>query len=312
MNDGELFQPFVSFRESNNSLSFRAAPKIVPDGALTRGSSLLLLIHGYNDSMDGASDSYTAWRALQQSLGGISLDLNVAGVYWPGSNFENFLVYMQAIGKATETARRLAGLLREKASAFGVLRVRIVTHSLGGRLLFELLRELNDHPSSVSIESFVVMAAAVPTFMLQSPDSSHNRPLRVALDAAIDRRFRSLYSRHDWIVGPAIRLGETLRGEGWFPVALGSRKWSGPTAIGEPRLTQEEISGATHGSYWPSLNDLRESHALAAATSVRQFLQIGPTARDTPSRDLDSRDEAAPRETIASRATPSRAVPTRS
>ena len=307
MTDDELFQPFVSFRESNNTIGFSAQPRIAPQGGLTRSSLLLLLIHGFNNTMEGATESYSGWRDLQQALGGINEGINVAAVYWPASNFENFAVYMQTIGKATESARRLADVLREKANAFGLLRVRVVTHSLGGRLLLELIRELNDNPSPrLQIESFVVMAAAVPTFMLQPADASHNRPLRVALDAAMNRRFRSLFSRHDWVVGWVFRLGETLRGEGLLAVSLGSREWTGPSAIAPPRLTQQEISGASHGDYWPSRNNLMESHGVAAGKSIRELLQVGPAPREIAARDLDARDTPSPRDTAAGRTTPSR------
>src|SRR5438874_544528 len=123
------FGPYVSFRAGENSADFAPA-KSVPENALTRSSSLLLLIHGYNNNMTAASESYDAWVALQKDLGGIP-GRNVVAIYWPGSNWENFAFYMQAVHKSQTAAQKLAEVLRKAADDFGILRIRIVAHSLG-------------------------------------------------------------------------------------------------------------------------------------------------------------------------------------
>lgn len=294
------FEPFIAFRDVNtDSLRFLDRPKLQPDNALTRGSSLLLLIHGFNNSVEGASGSYSGWRSLQEQLGGIA-GVNLAGVYWPGSNWENFAVYMQAIGQAEETAQRLARVLHEAAAAFGILRVRVVTHSLGARLTLELLHQLRkDADPRIRLERFVVMAAAVPTRFL-----TPGRPMRQSLEL-LHTPFFSLYSPDDAVLRIAFRLGESLRGEGFFPVALGHDRWGGGSAIAAPQLTQTRNVGAGHSDYWFGSEGESRARALQAGRLAREFLGLGLVERDTPVRDLAPRSADASRD-IGTRETPSR------
>lgn len=290
-----VFEPYVSFRDvTKNDLAFISPPIVQPTGALTRGTNLLLLIHGYNNTVDDAATAYRGWRSLQDELGGIH-GMSVVGVYWPGSNWESFAVYMQAITKAESTAIKLAGTLRAAAASFGMLRVRIVTHSLGSRLTMELLHQLRKHADPrLHIERFVVMAAAVPTRYL-----TPRHVLRDALDA-LRTPFRSLYSEHDKVLQYAFRLGESLRGEGFFPTALGHAEWRGARAIGQPQLTQERIRDAGHGDYWHANEQARQ-----AARAARDFLQLGIIERALPTRDFTGRESDTTRETLG-RETPTR------
>ena len=288
------FEPYISFRDvTKNDLSFVSPPIVQPASALTRGTNLLLLIHGYNNSVGNAADAYAGWLSLQEELGGIGI--NVVGVYWPGSNWESFAVYMQAISKAEATAQKLATALRAAAASFGTLRIRIVTHSLGSRLTMELLHQLRRNPDPrLTVERFVVMAAAVPTRYL-----TPRHVLRDALDQ-LRTPFRSLYSESDKVLGYAFRLGESLRGEGFFPTALGHEEWRGARAISQPQLTQERIRGAGHGDYWHANDQARQ-----AARSARSFLDLGSVARDLPGRDILSRNAEVARD-VAGRETPTR------
>lgn len=273
--------PYISFRAvGENSLSFIDPPDINPAGALTASTSILLLIHGYNNTIDGASSSYGGWRGIQQGLGGLG-SLHVVHVFWPGSNWESFAVYMQAIFKAREAAKRLARELRAAAARLGLLRVRIVTHSLGSRLTVHLIEELQSNPDPrVQLEAFVLMAAAVPTRLL-APGTD----VRKALDRG-SMPFRSYYSEADTVLRRAFRLGESLAGQGFFPVALGAAEWRGTSAIATPRLTQERNTDGKHGDYWWGEQDpQRRERAIRVGTSVRGFLGIGAPARSTPVRE---------------------------
>lgn len=291
-------QPYLSLRDvTKNTLNFIDPADIQPGGALTAGTNLLLLIHGYNNTVDAASGSYAGWRAIQQELGGLP-GLNVVHVFWPGSNWENFAVYMQAVFRAREAAKRLAGELRKAATGFGLLRVRIVTHSLGARLAVHLVDELQSQPDlRVQLEALVVMAAAVPTRLL-APGTN----VRKALDRSTTP-FRSFYSESDSVLRIAFRLGESLAGQGFFPVALGHEQWRGSSAIAAPRLTQEQNRDAGHSDYWSGENDpARRARAVRVATSIRAFLGLGNVARELPQRERTARSTEEPRQ-VTGRAT---------
>lgn len=288
-------QPYISLRDvTKNALSFIDPADIQPGGALTAGTNLLLLIHGYNNTVDAASSSYAGWRGIQQDLGGLGA-LNVVHVFWPGSNWENFAVYMQAIFRAREAARRLAGELRRAAAGFGLLRVRIVTHSLGARLAVHLIDELQSQPNlRVQLEAFVVMAAAVPTRLL-APGTN----VRNALDRSMVP-FRSFFSESDSVLRIAFRLGESLAGQGFFPVALGHEQWRGSSAIAAPRLTQEQNQGAGHGDYWFGGNDsARRARAIRVGTSIRAFFGLGNVPRQLPQRERIARSTEGARDVSA-------------
>jgi pimeloyl-ACP methyl ester carboxylesterase len=289
-------QPYIALRDvTKNALSFIDPPDIQPAGALTARTNLLLLIHGFNNKVDVASASYAGWGAIQRQLGGVGA-INVVHVFWPGSNWESFAVYMQAIFEAREAAKRLARALRAAAASFGLLRVRIVTHSLGARVAVHLVHELQGD-LRVQLAGLVVMAAAVPTRLL-APGTD----VRMSLDRALTP-VRSLFSEDDQVLRIAFRLGESLAGQGFFPVALGHEQWRGASAIAAPRLTQERNTGAGHSDYWSGGDDAAaRARATRAGVSARSFLGLGSVDRDTPERDLTARSTAGTR-TVAGRET---------
>ncbi|HJQ35837.1 MAG TPA: alpha/beta hydrolase [Thermoanaerobaculia bacterium] len=278
------FEPYISFRKvSANSLDLIDPPVQQPSNALTRGTNLLLLIHGYNSSVAGASESYTGWQSLQNELGGIA-NANVVGVYWPGSNWESVLVYLQAIGKAEQTAQRLARALHAAAAGFGVLRLSILTHSLGARVTLNLVERLQkDANPRIQLERFVVMAAAFPTRFL-----SPGRPIRQSLDQA-RTPFLNLYSEADAVLHYAFPLAESIHGSGFFPTALGRTKWTGGSAITAPQLTQQENTGSGHTTYWYGETGAARASALRAGRLARGYLGLGAVARETPTRDTPTR-----------------------
>lgn len=293
-------EPFVAFRDpERNTLAFLPAARQQPSGALTAGTNLLLLVHGYNDPIADAAQSYRAWKQLQVDLGGIPLR-NVVAVYWPGSNWERFAVYIQAVSTAKEAARRLATELRHAAAGIGLLRVRIVAHSLGSRLVVEMMEELREQAEPrLVVERLVVMAAAVPTRRL-----APGQVLRDGLDGT-GVSFLSLFSGDDSVLRFAFPIGESLAGGGFFPVALGRRRWQGGEAIGAPRLTQDEVVGAGHGDYWGGKESTRDRAGRAARVS-REFLNLGTAPRVLSSRATPERPTVDSRVTTPARSTPIR------
>lgn len=307
-----FFEPSVSFRKQPKGGDVDAA-LLQPSSALTSGTSVLLLIHGYNVDQFDASDSYNGWTTRQNEIG--RLNANVVGVYWPGDRGSsnallNAIFYMQALPKAEATAPFLAAALRRAANLLGTLRVRIIAHSLGARVTLELLDELNKHPQpNLVVEKFVVMAAAVSTRRL-----GPSKPFRAVLELPTMSGFMSLFSEVDPVLRFAFGPGEALGEHELFVTALGHERWTGGSAIGEPRLLQSRIDGAHHGDYWTGDETNADSvrRAATAARLARQFLDLGPMARlvasvTTPARVTEPRRESNARVT-ATRAIPGRAV----
>jgi len=308
-----FFEPFVSFRKQPKGGDIDAA-LLQPSSALTSGTSVLLLIHGYNVDQFDASDSYNGWTTRQNEIG--RLNANVVGVYWPGDRGSsnallNAIFYMQALPKAEATAPFLAVALRRAANLLGTLRVRIIAHSLGARVTMELLDDLNKHPQpNLVVEKFVVMAAAVATRRL-----GPSQPFRAVLELPTMSGFMSLFSEVDPVLRFAFRPGEALGGGGLFVTALGHERWTGGGAIGEPRLLQNRIEGAHHGDYWAGneKDPAAVARAAKAARFARQFLDLGPMARlaasvTTPARTTESPRDLDGRATAPARTTASRAV----
>ena len=222
-----LFQPYISYRQGTGTQIRN--PGLQQPGATLNQSSLLLLIHGYNNTQAEASASYSLFSTLQNQLGTVTA--NLAGVYWPGSNWEGAAYYMQAIGQSLKVAPDLANDLYRAAQARKYLKIDIIAHSLGCRLALETIKQLliikNTDPSlgGLVIGQVVFMAGAVPTAYLE--DINKLRPALSAFNSTL-----SLYSQDDMVLHWAFPVGESLAGEGFFPVALGRKNWSGGSAFG--------------------------------------------------------------------------------
>jgi pimeloyl-ACP methyl ester carboxylesterase len=285
-----ILDPFISFRNETIPSGGLQTPLTSPPTAL-HGMSVLLLIHGYNNNVEDASDSYAQWLRLQDKIAPVSA--NVVAVYWPGDNWEGGAYYVQALPKAKETATGLANVLLSAATSFGApLRVTIVAHSLGARIAYELVSRLQG--SAVFFERIAVMAAAVTTRSI-----TNGAILRLPLDHA-STALMSLYSEADKVLRFAFPLGETVAGEGFFPTALGRTKWSGGGSMPATQLLQQDVNGSGHGDYWRATGTAGDVPRL-----LRAFLPIGGVAprqtllgRAVPERDQDTRMPLA-RETIA-------------
>jgi pimeloyl-ACP methyl ester carboxylesterase len=232
-----LFTPHITFRSGNNS-GFRLAQEQQPPGTLDRATDIVLLVHGFANSETDASERFSKFKELIGEPG-----RQVVGVFWPGSNWSGPAFYMTSIGRADESAVRLAGALRNAAVGRVRLRVCIVAHSMGCRLTLRLVQELWERggPPGLIVEAAVLMAAAVPVGLLEPGGG-----LRSSLERTPRLNVLSLYSDNDWVLKVAFRAGQSAAGDGWFPVALGARKWNGAPGCVE----QADAPGAGHGDYW--------------------------------------------------------------
>jgi pimeloyl-ACP methyl ester carboxylesterase len=280
------------------------------------GRGLVLLIHGYNNDYAAALRSYDAFFELQHGLAQLPEHRPLADnrvfveLYWPGDadwGIASVLFYMGAVANARVCAERFAPAIAALAERGEPLAVEIVGHSLGCRVAFELIKRLRAAPN-VNIDRVVVMAAAVPTFMLESPaDPKCLRPAYDQAVAAAGGAGMSLYSGADPVLAFAFPLGQTVASgdEGFLPTALGHAEWH--CASMPVGFEQREVAGASHSDYWGGEADTR-AIALDAQRRVRDFLRFdGAGPRDTATRGLVALAGVPERQTAAPRRTPSAA-----
>jgi len=275
----------ISYRTQSSGGGVLNPPKITPTGALTSSSSLTLLIHGYNCDAEAAQASYVRFLELENMIAPVSA--NIVGVFWPGDNWEGLFYYMQSLAHVKQVAPLLAQNIYNAAVSLGYLKVDIVAHSMGNRLVLEtmdaLIVLLNSKKAAgdfsaqgLIINRIVFMAAAVPTEYLEI-----EKQLRSAIE--FFNGTMSLYSKADTVLHYGFPLGESLLREAFFPIALGRKKWINGSGL-TPSLNQQENKGARHSDYWGA-NSKHTQQLNQAAAYVRSFIDLG----STPARNLSTR-----------------------
>lgn len=222
-------------------------------------SRILILIHGYNNTLKNARESYGEFLK-NSGLDGMAKVGQVCGFFWPGDkdlSVFSFLSYPLEVTPAIKSAEALHRFLSKLKPPGGwPLEVIIVCHSLGNRVGLELIKKYisENRPGNMCYQAACLMAAAVPVSMVEDPGN--------LLPAALEmQRSLVLYSASDAVLHWAFPVGQTAAGEGFFPRAVGR--------FGEPsvRLWDQRCSMVNygHGDYW----FLTES-----ADAVRQFLGL--------------------------------------
>lgn len=117
-----------------------------------RGKRILLLVHGYNSTTDGALDHY---QTIQKSLDPYDLYDTMIGYFWPGC--DEGLEYYAAEKNTKKLAPRMQSYLETLSKTAASLDV--MAHSMGNRLILEAL-ELSSAPSPI-VRNFYSLAAAV-------------------------------------------------------------------------------------------------------------------------------------------------------
>ncbi len=266
---------------------------------------VLLLIHGFNVSEEEAIDSYQGFASWQRKIGKLQQDDPIFSgqlveIYWPGNANWSWrrpipaLFYPQSIVAARRTARRLAETLSRSVGPLDFRFIDIVAHSMGCRIALETLKHLRRMPR-ISVRRVVLMAAAVPTFMLEV---SSVQNLRTVFYEKLNEGALSLFSGCDLVLFAAFRAGQSLRalaGEGVMPRALGSTFWP-PHPY---NLEQKEVAGAGHSDYWGH-EGKHKKQEREVNQHVRSFLKLDRVRR-IASRSLaeraviDERSEPEPR-----------------
>lgn len=271
--------PSLSLRERDCGGAVQDPPAPNPPDVLRSTWSLVLLVHGYNNDLRAGSQAYDGFRLVQREIAQAgpdrpAIDRHVVGVYWPGDadwGIVSALYYPWSIEKARQSADVLARVLGEAVRESGFKQIDVVAHSMGCRLTLELLRQLRAQ-SGILVRRVVLMAGAVPTFMLAVGDEHE---LRAAYDTMVREGAMSLFSPDDMVLALAFPLGQTLggAGEGWLPTALGHDFC--PSPLAPPNLGQHQVDGAGHSDYWGWREETRD-RARESGLLVRGFLGLGP------------------------------------
>lgn len=262
-------------------------------------TSVVILVHGFNNHLGTARTYYRTFRdrqyELDEKLMPKNLESLIADLHWPGdadwgiADKLDFLIYPAAVGTAQKTKAIIASHLR---SMQHLHKVSFIGHSLGCRVVLETIDELSKAPGP-SIEKVCLMAAAVPVFKVVEGGQLYDaisRPKKVLV----------MHSRSDKVLKWAFRLGQSAAAgdEGLWPRALGSRK---PPSKLPANVDEINIKGAGHSDYWgdPVAN---------TCPLIKNFFGIGRPRRSVGSEHAiasllspDQRPDSAPPRSIESR-----------
>ena len=218
------------------------AVRLIPAAQSPAGrAAILILIHGYNVSVNGARNVYKAFVNALERGAGSALAIPVYEFMWPGdelNRLQSTASYAGKIDVALEAGARLGDYLAAlHGPNAGPIDVHVVAHSLGNRVLLAMLQRVAQEPL-VLVRSVTMMAAAVPVEQVVFPQVFFKACL-------VPDRLVVLHSIADWILGLVFPAGETLHGGVFFPQAVG---WLGhPTANW---TAQQAYNTFFHGDYW--------------------------------------------------------------
>jgi|SRR5215469_830672 len=269
------------------------------------GSQIVFLFHGYNDSFTVAKQSYASFLQNFPAAGNPLHDKWEPAIhpcYWPGDKAwgpVSFASYALEMGPAKQSAAVFANFISTlHAPAGGALDLYFIAHSLGNRVVLELLFTLQAMKaagklsSQIQFKGFCMMAAAVPVSMVQS-----NANLYAAATLSATRR--ALYSEADTVLHFAFPIGETAAFEGLFPTAIGRFGQPQSDWTAETEMFISPGHGYNHGDYWSQLNTIPQISAFLgiptasaiASASLPQNVLPAPASLATnqiPSRSLAS------------------------
>lgn len=301
-----------SYPLNPGELSVRSSPTggdVLPQvaGSLgAYGSQIVLLFHGYNDSLAVARQSYAAFLQNFPGPGNPLHDQWQPAIHsclWPGDKAWgpfSFASYPLEIAAAKNSATVFANFLANLAVPGGAtLDIYFIAHSLGNRLVLELLTALENLKASARLSSqiqfkgFCSMAAAVPVAFAE-PSGQLFRA------ATLSSTRRTLYSESDTVLHFAFPLGESAAGEGFFPTAIGRFGQPQSDFTAEAEMFISPGRGYNHGDYWSEPNTIPQISAFfniptasaPASTSVAAHILPPPNSlahTSVPARPLPFR-----------------------
>jgi len=292
----------INLRQSASGGGVADQVRTFPAPFALESSRLVILIHGYNDTLAQARQAYAsflnpaadleligalprnAWMAYLEQLKGNVLDSlsrvgEVCLFFWPGDPWgrtSSALAYSEALQAALTSAIRLKEFVLNLALK-GVpggppLQVILICHSMGNRLGLETAYMLRGAPNLIRVSAISMMAAAVPVLMVTPNIMAHD------LTPAVQSigKTQVLFSVNDGVLGNAFALGELEAGEGSGLEAVGR--------FGNPYLAWsrwQTMYPYGHGDYWPGprsrdailtfLGEVVEAKLAASAISPRSL-----------------------------------------
>ncbi len=179
---------------------------------------LLLLVHGFNNTATQAQQSYD--RMVDGHLLPLMAAMRtppdgIVSFQWPGDAAviaalaaSDTAGYPVDIERARQAAAELQGYLTTlQAASGGALKLSLIGHSLGCRLVLEMLRGFAGGPSP--FEVVALMAGAVPVDLVDAGYSGAGGPsLLAAADAA--RQVLKFHSWLDAVLGIGFPAGQAL------------------------------------------------------------------------------------------------------
>lgn len=252
------------------------------------GSQIVFLFHGYNDSFAVAQQSYTSFLQNFPAAGNPLHDKWKPAIhpcYWPGDKAWGFLSpvgYPLEMGPARQSAAIFADFLATlHAPAGGTLDLYFIAHSLGNRVVLELLSTLENMKaagrlsSQIQFKGFCTMAAAVPVSMAEPSGN-------LFAAATLSSIRRTLYSRADTVLHFAFPLGETAALEGFFPTAIGRFGQPQSDWTAETEMFISPSNGYNHGDYWSQPNTIPQISAFFGIPAAVAPASASILARSLP------------------------------
>ena len=213
----------LSFRERDVGGAVTSGKLCLPDGSLdacegdrlaeikasSRGSYVLVLLHGYNNDLKTGVERLTRYMGLLTQCG---LKAIMLATLWPGDGWAKALTYPFEGRDADDTAKSLFNWLITNVDASA--NVSFVAHSLGSRVAMNAAQQLARHRNGPSLDRICLMAPAIDN------DSLGRLGITCYKDATLAaERIAVLASEEDLVLRFAYPLGDLsqtiLYGERW-------------------------------------------------------------------------------------------------
>jgi pimeloyl-ACP methyl ester carboxylesterase len=244
---------------------------------------LLILVHGFYNSTSEAKNSYLLQlAALEEHFNRSRYAPDaIAFFQWPGDvgGLFRFAGYPFDIPRAKQSADRLAQYLKQFPSASdpGAFKISLIGHSLGCRLILEMLSK--ELPTALALNIGVVslMAPAVP---IELVDASGNLEITVRSP----RHILKCYSRQDlalWAGFPQAQEAAYSLGYETEIYLEAVGLYGHPTAVGIPVET-----GNGHSDYWGDRNVANRFSAAIDPTFYTLPPPQNPANRALPQASL--------------------------
>jgi pimeloyl-ACP methyl ester carboxylesterase len=234
---------------------------------------LLILVHGFNNSEKQATESYGLFFALVEEhfrQSRVAPDA-VAYLHWPGDigrgpGLVKAPLYAFDVDRAKESAKVLVNYLKTFPGAdseTASFKITLVGHSLGCRLLLEMLAKLPPRPiASVGVVS--LMAPAVPVKLAQTGGG-------LRLGVMPPCRLLKLHSKNDDVLHYAFPLGQAAAATLGYETEVYTEavgRFGNPDDIGVSVATNNG-----HSDYW---GDRNAANKLSAAIDPTFFTLPAP------------------------------------